>query len=554
MDRILRTVPFGTTVTLLALAILGMRWAIGCSGQSRVATASRAEVSADVEHQRRAVDSTPPRLLPAENCTSDLLPVAPPASVVFTSGSPAERSAASIGPELTAGPPTSGTVAATGKPLVESLSETSIVQRCPATDQTKPVAWGYFGSVAIGNGSYAKTNAPIFADTTAAAIVVERPREPAEAKEAPLPKAVAAENRSEQLERVAQQVDRQVRHGIELAGRGAYFAARSEFIGALRLVAEGLDTEQKSNIHGQALVAALTAMKEAEDFLPLGSRLEADLNLSGIIGTHRTPVLKDETDNVTPMIALRRYLTYAQEQFAKAAGQEVAGSMALYAMGKLHNALADNKRLSTTASESKAVVFYQAALLVYPKNYMAANDLGVLLARCGNNTDARAMLERSVALSQQTTTWQNLAVVYRQLGQPMLAERATQQAAMLRQAELAKRQVPRRTDGPVQWVDPQGFAQTSTTAPSMPATAPAARAAGMPPTQPGTAISRPGADRAGPVAARNSAAPGNARWATAPVPGDPWATPARPASDTYGPAPTPAAAERMSWGVPAYQR
>ena len=35
------------------------------------------------------------------------------------------------------------------------------------------------------------------------------------------------------------------------------------------------------------------------------------------------------------------------------------------------------------AAEPKAMVFYQAALLVMPRNSMAANDLGVLLARSG---------------------------------------------------------------------------------------------------------------------------------------------------------------------------
>ena len=37
--------------------------------------------------------------------------------------------------------------------------------------------------------------------------------------------------RSEQLEQIARQADRQTQHGFELAGRGAYFAARLEFLG-----------------------------------------------------------------------------------------------------------------------------------------------------------------------------------------------------------------------------------------------------------------------------------------------------------------------------------
>ena len=36
-------------------------------------------------------------------------------------------------------------------------------------------------------------------------------------------------------------------------------------------------------------------MKEAEDFLPNGSRLEADLDLPAIIAAHTTPVLQGES-------------------------------------------------------------------------------------------------------------------------------------------------------------------------------------------------------------------------------------------------------------------
>ena len=59
--------------------------------------------------------------------------------------------------------------------------------------------------------------------------------------------------RSEQLESIARQADQQTRHGLELAGRGAYFAARSELIAALRLVAQGLDADGQTKNHGKSL-------------------------------------------------------------------------------------------------------------------------------------------------------------------------------------------------------------------------------------------------------------------------------------------------------------
>ena len=252
--------------------------------------------------------------------------------------------------------------------------------------------------------------------------------ESAPADSSPLRLGTNVKVRSWRLEQVAEQADRRTRHGFELAGRGAYFAARKEFVAALRLVAEGLDTEQETNVHTHALAAGLTAIKEAEDFLPSGSRVEADVDLPDIVAAHSTPVLQSGTEGLTPMMALRCYLTFAQEQFAAAAGHEVAGAMALHAMGKLHTALAAKKVVTVVAAESKAVVFFQAALLVCPKQFMAANDLGVLLGRCGNYADARTMLQYSLSLSPQAVGWQNLATVYRQLGEPKLAEQASRQA------------------------------------------------------------------------------------------------------------------------------
>jgi len=275
----------------------------------------------------------------------------------------------------------------------------------------------------------------------------------------PLSDAASGGERSEQLELIARQVDNRTRHGLDLAGRGALFAARSEFLGALQLLAAGLDTEHGTDAHGRALAAALTAVKESDDFLPRGSRLESDMDIPSIVAGHATPVLKNRVEGVSPLAALKCYLTFAQEQFAKAAGGEVAGSMALHAMGKLHESLAQKKSLAVAAPESKAMLFFQAALLVDPNNHLAANDLGVLLARSGRFAEARTMLEHSLAIHRQSTGWHNLAVVYRQLGQVDRAARADRLAERQSRVESARRAAPAApAAGAVQWVDPELFA------------------------------------------------------------------------------------------------
>ena len=262
------------------------------------------------------------------------------------------------------------------------------------------------------------------------------------------------------MEEVAREADLHTRAGFDLAGRGAYHSARAEFIQALRLVAQGLDGEHGGRTHADALAAGLAALDEAEDFVPRGSRLEADLDVPGIVAGHRTTVLKDASvGGVLPMDAVRRYLTFAQDQLAVAAGGEVAGSMALHAMGKLHAAVASRQGVDGRLAEPAAVTCYQASLLVCQRNYMASNDLGVLLARGGRHADAIAAFEHSLSVQRNSTTWTNLAKVYRRLGDADTAGRAE----TLAQASLQEEKTRLATVGGApraNWVGPGEFAES----------------------------------------------------------------------------------------------
>jgi tetratricopeptide (TPR) repeat protein len=328
------------------------------------------------------------------------------------------------------------------------------------------------------------------------------------------------------MEQVARLADQRTRHGYELAERGAYFAARAEFLGALRLVAEGLDAEQKTKRHSRALAVAVVALKESEAFLPDGSRIETNVDLSAIIAAHETPVLKGNIDGVTCLSALRCYLTFAQEQLAMAAGTEVAGSMALHAMGKLHAAMAQKKGSPIVAPESKAIVFYQAALLSYPENPLALNDLGVLLGQAGRYSEARPLLEHSLARFPQSIGWRNLSKVYQQLGQTALAQRASQQADLLHQQEIARHQSsPVASNGVVQWVNSDTFARQSPNPLMTPGPAPVS------PTAPN--VAQPKTNTTPTFQAQSNTTPAMS----------PWSPPRSPSS-----------AERMQWNVRAYQR
>ncbi len=230
--------------------------------------------------------------------------------------------------------------------------------------------------------------------------------------------------RSPELIAEMKRADERVLHGYDLASRGAVYAARAEFIAALKIIAQAHDNQDGTRRYSRAAAAGLVALKEARDFVRTSSTLR-EVEISSVLVAHSTPVLKDgDTSDMPPIAAARLYYTYAQEQLSAAVGQEICGSMALYAMGKV--AVMSAKQSGATAADSgQAMALYRAALIAYPKNFRAANELGVLLAEHGQYELARDLLIRSVVVSPQATTWKNLAAIHGRIGEHQLAERQT---------------------------------------------------------------------------------------------------------------------------------
>ncbi len=263
--------------------------------------------------------------------------------------------------------------------------------------------------------------------------------------------------RSWELELIARQADEHARQAFELAGKKAYFAARREFMRALRVIAQGLDRQYATNRHSRALAAGVRALNEAEDFLPKDGHLEAELDLAVIAGAHGTPVLHgSDVQQLTPLGAIQKYHTYAQEQLATAVGNEVAGSMALGGLGKLYVAIGDQQRGDgIVAARTKAMVVLQAALVASPANHMASNELGVLFARNGRHTEARAAFQYSVAAFPTEEGWRNLALTCERLGEMDLAYRAAQESLALRDRTRGNTPLAKDSSlGAVRWVSP----------------------------------------------------------------------------------------------------
>lgn len=261
---------------------------------------------------------------------------------------------------------------------------------------------------------------------------------------------------SPSMRAVLEKAREHTRHGFSLGQRGAIYSARAEFVQALRLVAQALDTQTGGDQFGQSLAAGLKALEEADDFAPKGSKLEAHLKLEALVDAHETPVLKElPVKELNSLQALQHYYAFAREQLAYATGHTVAGSEALYALGKLQTQIAQLEPSTERMYQAKGMAFHQAALDVDSRNYQAANELAVLLARHGQWETAKTLFVHSVQLQPQPEVWRNLATVHATLGEHELARLAENERRLM-QPEGPVHPLA----GQVQWVDPTAFAAT----------------------------------------------------------------------------------------------
>ena len=253
---------------------------------------------------------------------------------------------------------------------------------------------------------------------------------------------------------VSERAEAKIRRGYALAQRGANFAARSEFIEVLRMIAQAKDQKHGAPRRTVALANGLRALDEAADFSPQGSEFDARLGLDVIVSSHRTPVAKSaQAEGLMAQQLAALYFRYAQLQLGAAVAGEPAGSMALHALGKLYSQLGRVEADKHPQAERRAFALQQAALLARPDNYMAAHELGVLLAESGHYAEAENLLGQVSTHKPHAIVYRNLARVQRKLGNPQLAEFSGEQARLLEQQSGDE-------SGPVIWVDPTALART----------------------------------------------------------------------------------------------
>ena len=250
-------------------------------------------------------------------------------------------------------------------------------------------------------------------------------------------------------ESAAQQAVHHIEYGKSLSRRGAAFAARQEFISALRVIAQQNDARSGGMEFTKSLQRALMAMKEAKDFMVQDEQVM--LNVSRVIESHHSEILtQDEAANMTPVMALQKYLATAENGLDMAGGRNVVSAEALYCLGKLHTMMSTSSRKPGGLDLASSVAFHRAALKSDAQNHRSANELGVLMAQSGRLEEAKELFKQSLRIRQSPLTWTNLAKTHQRLGEVQFAQMAERESRIAGTAQVA-------SNASIQWVNNRDF-------------------------------------------------------------------------------------------------
>lgn len=251
-------------------------------------------------------------------------------------------------------------------------------------------------------------------------------------------------------------VEQRSRHHLEygqsLARRGSTFAAREEFVQALRLITEARDMQAGNRQATSRLADGLRALTEARDFLDLDARQQLTIDLGPVMAAHRTPVARQpQAHGLRPIQALQAYYRFATTRIADAVGESSVAADTLYAMGKLQVLAADSPNSGVRPDRARAMVMFQASLAAQPGHYRSANELGVLMARNGKWPEACRLFRNSLKSCPTPEAWVNLARTHQQLGEPELARLAENEYRLLLESGLPA------SNGSLAWVTADQF-------------------------------------------------------------------------------------------------
>ena len=250
-----------------------------------------------------------------------------------------------------------------------------------------------------------------------------------------------------------------IEYGKSLARRGSAYAARDEFIQALRLLAIAKDNQSQSRQFTAAFRQAMNTVREAEDFVTATDPIGRE-SLEFIIDSHKSSLLtSSEIKKVGAIGAMQRYLNHAYQLLSWSAGKNPAAAEALFSLGKLNSELSKQSQ-GNNLSIAKSILFHRSALACNPNHYHCANELGALMAKTGQLREARELFKQSLRVKQHPITWKNLAAVHAKLGEHHLAQLASREYTL-----SLNQQLPVENQS-IHWIDSAEFNQINNNTPA----------------------------------------------------------------------------------------
>lgn len=271
---------------------------------------------------------------------------------------------------------------------------------------------------------------------------------------------------SRSLHLVAQRAAVHVERGVDLARRGAIYAAQEEFVRSLQLIGHARDAEVSQPHYHRSIVSGLKALDEANDFLAKDP-LTLDQGYAGLIVAHHTPIYKGRNvDRLSPPVAVQHYCGYAYDQILAGCSGVPIAARALYGLGRIEVAMTREAENTNNISGPKAMVYFETAMRIDPRHYEAANELGVLLARYGQYDRAVAILRQSLQARPTAEAFYNLSVVCAKQGDDRQAAWAREQAKSLDGDNSNTPAGGQQAPIDVNWVDLATFEQRAPKEPS----------------------------------------------------------------------------------------
>lgn len=190
-----------------------------------------------------------------------------------------------------------------------------------------------------------------------------------------------------------EQAAKHLDESVARLGHRASLTAGAEATEALRLIAQAKDLAAQSSDSSAALEAALTALKEAEDFVDRYGTVDGNA-ITRMVRAHQTMVLKSfDCSQLTGASAADVYLDTSRRILAEMSSTDSLAAHAVACLAKSYRQRSSESRLALAAS----VHLMRAAVIAMPNDRELTEELASVL----NQAELRQEAQHVLALSQR---------------------------------------------------------------------------------------------------------------------------------------------------------